>query len=151
MRTVAHELFSPTPAMTTKASPVKIQKPGGPVVSFSPAPVVTTSATPIKLQAAGGPVVSLPRPIGRSWTQSTSEGSNDNCYIAIENAKKPMAKTETEQRNNPRKVSYKIPRYTGARRNQSRSEPSDSNTRSGRAGREEQSMIVCLSICIDFL
>ncbi|ROW11313.1 hypothetical protein VMCG_01567 [Cytospora schulzeri] len=128
--TVTHDPFSPTPVITTKATPIKIQKPDGPVVSFSPAPVVTTSATPIKLQTAGGPVVSLPCPTGRSWTQSTSESSTDNGFVAKENTAKPMNNPETEQKNNTRKVSYKIPRYTGARRNQSRSEPSDSNTKS---------------------
>lgn len=95
--------------------------------SLSPAPVVMTSATPVKILAEGGPVVSLPRPTGRSWTQSTSEGSVDGGPVAVKDTTKPAAKQAIEQKKQPRKVSYKIPRYTGSRRNQSRSEPSDSS------------------------
>lgn len=127
--TTGHEPFSPTPMMNTMATPVRIRDPDGHIVSFSPAPVITTSATPIKLQAAGGPVVSLPRPVSRSWTQSTTEDSTDNGCVTLKDAKKPVAKPETEQKNKSRKVSYKIPRYIGARRNQSRSEPSDNSAK----------------------
>ncbi|ROW16193.1 hypothetical protein VPNG_01762 [Cytospora leucostoma] len=127
--TVVHDPLSPTPVITTKATAVRIQKPDGSLLPLPPASVVTKSAAPIDLQTAGGPVVSLPPPVGRTWTQSTSEGSTDNSCIAIEGATKPIAKPEAGQKNNPRKISYKIPRYTGARRNQSQSEPSDSNTR----------------------
>lgn len=95
--------------------------------SLLPAPVVMTSATPVKIQADGGSVVSFPRPTGRSWTQSTSEGSVDSGPVAVKDTTKPAAKQAIEQKKQPRKVSYKIPRYTGSRRNQSRSEPSDSS------------------------
>lgn len=123
--TVGHDPFSPTPAITTRATPVRLQNSDGLVGPFSPAPVVTTSATPIKLQNAGGPVVSLPPPVGGSCNRDNPEGSSDNGCVA----KKPVAKPGTKQKSNPGKVSYKIPRYTGGRRNQSRSEPSDNNAR----------------------
>lgn len=109
------------------ATPTKVNAAKDPVCSLSPAPVVMTSATPVKIFVEGGPVVSLPRPTGRSWTQSTSEGSVDNCPLAVEDTTRPAAKPAFEQKKQPRKVSYKIPRYTGSRRNQSRSEPSDSS------------------------
>lgn len=111
------------------ATPTKVNTAGDPVCSLSPAPVVITSATPVKILAEGGPVVSLPRPTGRSWTQSTSEDSVDNGPVAVKDTIKPAAKPAIEQKKQPRKVSYKIPRYTGSRRNQSRSEPSDSNVK----------------------
>lgn len=108
-------------------TPTKINAADNPAFSLSPEPVVMTSATPVKNLAEGGPAVSLPRPSGRSWTQSTSEGSVENGPVAVKGATKPAAKQAIGQKKQPRKVSYKIPRYTGSRRNQSRSEPSDSS------------------------
>lgn len=100
------------------------------VKTLSPAPVEMTSATPIKIPAEGAPVVSLPHPTRRSWTQSTSEGGLDSGASATKDTRKPAAEPANEkQKKQPRKVSYKIPRYTGNRRNQSRSEPSDSNAK----------------------
>lgn len=109
------------------ATPTKANAADDLVCSLLPAPVVTTSATPVKILAEGGPVVSLSRPTGRSWTQSTSEESFDNGPMAVKDTAKPAAKPAIEQKKQPRKISYKIPRYTGSRRNQSRSEPSDNS------------------------
>lgn len=108
------------------ATPTKVHAVND-LCSLLPAPVVMTSATPVKIPAEGGPVVSLPRPTGRSWTQSTSEGSVDSGPVAVKDRTQPAGKQAIEQEKQPRKVSYKIPRYTGSRRNQSRSEPSDSS------------------------
>lgn len=108
------------------ATPTKVHA-AKDLCSLLPAAVVMTSATPVKILAEGGPVVSLPWPTGRSWTQSTSEGSVDSGPVAVKDTTKPAAKHAIEQKKQPRKVSYKIPRYTGSRRNQSRSEPSDSS------------------------
>lgn len=111
-------------------TPTKVNISQGLVNTLSPAPVVMTSATPVKMPAEGAPVVSLPRPVGRSWTQSTSEGSVDSGPSAVKDTRKPAAEPANEkQKKQTRKVSYKIPRYTGNRRNQSRSEPSDSNVK----------------------
>lgn len=132
------EVHSPAPKIKMGSqSPVRITAPNAAtptkvnaandLCSLSPAPVVMTSATPVKILAEGGPVVSLPRPTGRSWTQSTSEESVDSGPVAVKDTTKPAAKQAIEQKKQPRKVSYKIPRYTGNRRNQSRSEPSDSS------------------------
>ncbi|KAK2610812.1 hypothetical protein N8I77_004213 [Diaporthe amygdali] len=125
---------SPVRITAPKAiTPTKDRAINDPMCSLSPAPVVMTSATPVKILAEGGPIVSLPAPTRRSWTQSTSEGSVDNDFTPANDATKPAAKPAdkpaAEQKKQPRKVSYKIPRYTGGRRNQSRSEPFDSNTK----------------------
>lgn len=108
-------------------TPTKVNAADNAACSLSPEPVVMTSATPVKVLADGGPVVTLARPSGRSWTQSTSEGSVENGPLAVKGATKPAARQAIEKKKQPRKVSYKIPRYTGSRRNQSRSEPSDSS------------------------
>lgn len=111
------------------ATPTKVTAAADPVCPLLPAPVVRTSATPVTILAEGSPVVSLPWPTGRSWTQSTSEESVDNGPVAVKDMTKPAAKPAIEHKKQPRKVSYKIPRYTGSRRNQSRSEPSDSKVK----------------------
>lgn len=119
-----------SPVRTTAPNPdtpTKVNAANGSGCSLSTGPVVMRSATPVRILAEGGRIVSLPRPTGRSWTQSTSEGSVDNGPMAAKATAKPEAKPAIEQKKQPRKVSYKIPRYTGGRRNQSRSEPSDSS------------------------
>lgn len=111
-------------------TPTKVNVAHESVKILSPEPVVMTSATPVKILAEGAPVVSLPGPSRRSWTQTTSEGSVDSGPLAVKDTRKPAAQPANEkQKKQPRKVSYKIPRYTGNRRNQSRSEPSDSNVK----------------------
>lgn len=86
--------------------------------------------TPIQLQQPRvmAPVISLPCPVIARTIQGSSEDSGDSERVsAATTAKSEAQGTDRETEN--RKVSYKIPRY--ARRNQSRSEPSDSSNTIG--------------------
>lgn len=88
----------------------------------------TITPVHIKQPNSAIPIVSLPRPVGKGKEPQGADGSVDDVAQSSEVSAvgKPAVKPKVDRESKARKVSYKIPRYT--RRNQSRSEPSDSRT-----------------------
>lgn len=84
--------------------------------------------TPVHIQQSSivTPVVSLPRPIEPLSIESFSDEVTVNAQQSAKPTAKRVVGPRAGQEGQKRKVSYKIPRYV--RRNQSRSEPSDSRT-----------------------